>query len=107
MKECKSGQCEIDVSDDTGCTCGCTCGCENCTCGCCGKVDEFIGLAKSAHHELLKQKMKNVFEAKIGKKMDKVAEVVVAAALLQMKDRMSEKQAHEQFEKKLMDIFRE
>jgi len=109
MSECKSGYCDIGASSETeasGCSCGCNCGCSSCTCGCCGKVDEFVNLAKSAHHELLKQKMKAAFEAKIGKKMDKVANVVVEAALVCMKDKMAERQAHEDFEKKLMDIFR-
>lgn len=109
MKDCKSGQCdlggvgELGASYEGACTCGC--GYANCTCGCGGKIDELLALAKGAHHELLKQKMKAVFEAKIGKKMDKVAETVVSAALVYMKDKMAEKNAHKKFEAVLMDIF--
>lgn len=50
--------------------------------------------------------MKAVFEAKIGKKMDKVAELVVNSALVYMQDKMAEEQTREQFEQKLMNIFK-
>ncbi len=109
MKECKSGQCDIAGAGELGAsyegTCSCGCGCASCSCGCGGKIDELLSLAKDAHHELLKQKMKAVFEAKIGKKMDKVAATVVSAALVYMKDKMAEKTAHKKFEEVLMDIF--
>jgi hypothetical protein len=105
MKECKSGHCDIEASSGDACSCGCGCS-SGCSCGCDGKAGEFLSLAKSAHHELLKQKMKAAFEAKIGKKMDKVAEHVVNTALIYMKDNMAEKQTYEQFERKLLDIFR-
>jgi hypothetical protein len=93
-----------------GCMCGCSSDC-SCGCGCCGhgeggKAKEFLFLAKSAHFELLKHKMKTVMEAKIGKKMDKVAELVVDTALVYMKDKMAEKQTFGDFEDKLMDIFK-
>jgi hypothetical protein len=122
MKECKSGECGIGEGksygyDDRGdCSCGCgsdcSCGCggESCECTCCNhegsKAKEFMMLAKKAHMELLKDKMKAVMEAKVGKKMDRVAELVVETALVYMKDRMAEKQAHENFEEKLMEIFK-
>ncbi len=110
MQECKSGRCDIGASSESTSSCGCSgkssCGCPACICGSKGKAEEFLCLAKSAHHELLKQKMKAVFEAKIGKKMDKVAELVVNSALVYMQDKMAEEQTREQFEQKLMNIFK-
>jgi len=106
MKECETGQCTIETPRQSkssscgwsGCRCGCTCSDES-------KADEFLDLATAAHHELLKQKMKDAFEAKIGKKMDKVADLVVDTALVYMKDAMVEQQTQEKFEDKLMEIF--
>jgi hypothetical protein len=119
MKECKSGHCDIGASHeseasygnpcscggDQSCSCGCSCGCGG-GCSCCGKADELLIIAKSAHQELLKQKMKAAFEAKIGKKMDKVANLVVSKALACMQDRMASKQTREDFDSELMKIFK-
>ncbi|MFA5041287.1 MAG: hypothetical protein WC464_06620 [Bdellovibrionales bacterium] len=113
MTECTSGSCSLNSSGGTqsssGGTCSCGCG-AGCKCGCAigkceGKVCEFFPLAIVAHQELLKEKMKKVFEAKIGRKMDQVAEVVANAALVYLKDKMTEKQLSEQYEKKIADIF--
>ncbi len=73
---------------------------------CLEKTAKLTLLAEAAHSELLKQKMKAAFEAKIGKKMDKVADLAVDAALTLMKGRMAQKKAHEDFEEKLMTIFK-
>ncbi len=67
---------------------------------------ELMMLAKVAHKELLIEKMKKALDAKMGAKMDKVADVAVDAALAWMKGKMAEKQAHEDFDSKLMDIFK-
>jgi hypothetical protein len=125
MDECKSGQCNIhggsheEMSGGCGCGCGCSsdcsCGCgTGCSCSCCGhggedgheKCKELLFLAKTAHMELLKQKMKTAIEAKIGKKMDKVADLVVDTALAYMKHDMAKKTAHADFDEKLMEIFK-
>jgi len=117
MKECESGHCSTESPRHKSSSCDCGCGCNSgCTCGCaeggvcrcggsCGgnKADEFLAVA---HHELLKEKMKAAFEARIGKKMDKVANLVVETALVYMKDKMAERQSRERFEDKLMEIFR-
>ncbi|MDD4616072.1 MAG: hypothetical protein PHW76_03010 [Alphaproteobacteria bacterium] len=67
---------------------------------------ELMMLAKIAHKELLIEKMKAALEAKMGKKMDKIADIAVDAALSWMKNKMSERQAHAEFDEKLMDIFK-
>ncbi|HEU5047363.1 MAG TPA: hypothetical protein VFT64_05900 [Rickettsiales bacterium] len=74
---------------------------ENCTI-----AEDILCLAKSAKHELLKEKMKKSFEAKIGKKLDKVAEVAVDAVLACLQQKMAAKQACEQYREDLMAAFK-
>ncbi len=114
MSGCISGQCGIGGNDETTSSgagsCSCGCGCGKCGCksdSCCStKGCELTPLAVAAHRELLKQKMKAVFENRIGRKMDKVAETVVDAVLLSLKDKMAEQTAREQLDARLMDIFK-
>lgn len=133
MDECKSGSCgmysgmhkmgramhgfheEMSGRCSCGCTSECSCGCGGgCNCSCCcnnmggehEKCMELMMLAKIAHKELLIEKMKAALEAKMGKKMDKIADIAVDAALSWMKNKMSERQAHAEFDEKLMDIFK-
>jgi len=69
-------------------------------------MESFIDLAKTAKHELLKEKMKKAFEAKIGAKMDKVADVITTAAIACMQNKMAEKKAYEDLQQSLMSIFK-
>lgn len=60
---------------------------------CCTLAEDLMCLAKAAKHELLKDKMKRLLEAKIGKKLDNVAEVVVEAMLTEWQHKMAGKEA--------------
>ena len=100
MSECESGHCchtggSCDENDDDMLSCEYE-----------SRADDFLCLAKIAHRKLLKKKMMAAFEAKIGKKMDEVADLVVSTALVYMQDEMNEDTAREQYEAKLMDIFK-
>ena len=63
-------------------------------------------LAKQAKSELLKEKMKKGFEAKIGKKMDKVAEVAVEAVINCFQHEMAGKEACNDYKEKLFSAFK-
>jgi len=92
MKQCLSNNsCETESTCHQG---------ESCV------MEEIHHLAKCAKHELLKEKMKKHFEAKIGKKLDKVAEVVVDAVLARMQHKKADKQACEQFEEDLSSAYK-
>jgi len=99
--------CDCDISVNKGCGC-----CPDCQCGseivdCCeNKADKFLDLACEAHHKLLKKKMMDAFEAKIGAKMTKVANLCVDTALVYMKEHMKDIDDKQQFEEKLMEIFK-
>jgi hypothetical protein len=69
-------------------------------------VEDLLCLAKCAKHELLKEKMKKIFEAKIGKKLDKVAAAAAEAVLACLNQKMAEKQACDDFTEKLMAAFK-
>ena len=100
------------AKESCGCKCGCDCGCScGCGCDCYGesfdtKADTFMALACEAHHKLLKKKMMAAFEAKIGAKMDKVANLAVDTALIYMKEHMKDIDDKQAFENKLMEIFK-
>lgn len=68
---------------------------------CCTFAEDVLCLAECAKHELLKEKMKKVFEARIGKKLDKVAELAVNAFLDCMEHEMAGKHACEQYKENL------
>lgn len=72
----------------------------------CTIAEDLFCLAKSAKQELLKEKMKKNLEAKIGKKLDKIAEVAVDAVLACLQQKMAEKQACEQYKENLMAAFK-
>ena len=72
----------------------------------CTMAEDIMCLAKSAKHELLKEKMKKLLEAKIGKKLDKVAEVAVDAVLACMQHKMEAKQACNQYKENLKAAFK-
>ena len=97
MKECR---------DDSSCETETCCGEENCCCrSCCSKEEKILHLAKCAKHELLKEKMKKHFEAKMGKKLDKIAELAVDAVLAHMQHKKAEKHACEKLEADLEAAF--
>lgn len=72
----------------------------------CTIAEDLVCLAKEAKHELLKEKMKKVLEAKIGKKLDRVAEVAVDAALACMQHKMAAHEACKDYEQKLSAAFK-
>jgi hypothetical protein len=101
--ENQMGECKIDNSNKTESSCGSDIPEqeEHCT-----MAEDILCLAKCAKHELLKEKMKKLLEAKIGKKLDKVAEVAVDAVLACMEHKMAAKHACHQYEENLMAAFR-
>jgi hypothetical protein len=72
----------------------------------CNFAEDLLCLAKQAKHELLKEKMKKVLEAKIGKKLDKVAEVAVDAALACIQHKMAEREACNDYKEQLFAAFK-
>jgi len=100
MNYCKEGQCGIadpKGKDPSAKSCSCMAG---------AREENFLCLAKQAHYELLKEKMKAAFQAKIGAKMDKVASLAVETLLLSLQHKMEEDQKREAYEAKLMEIYR-
>ena len=72
---------------------------------CCDRAERVMGLAKDAKHDLLKEKMKKLFESKVGKQLDKVAEVAVDAVIARMQHRAAAQQSCDQYEKNLTAAF--
>jgi hypothetical protein len=72
----------------------------------CTMAEDLLCLAKSAKHDLLKEKMKTHLEAKIGKKLDKVAEAAVDAVLAHLQHTVAQKQACEQYKENLIAAFK-
>ncbi len=68
---------------------------------CCTLAEGLLCLAKSAKHALLQEKMQKILEAKIGKKLDKVAEVAVEALLTQWEHKMAAKESCDAYHDKL------
>jgi hypothetical protein len=97
------GECHTDNSCETENSC--STGGSNQS-GECTIAEDILCLAKSAKHDLLKEKMKKVLEAKIGKKLDKIAEVAVDAVLACLQQKMAEKQACDQYKENLMAAFK-
>ncbi len=69
---------------------------------CCTLAEDLLCLAKCAKEELLKEKMKKVLEAKIGKKLDNIANVAVDAALACLKHELEGKQACDDYKENLL-----
>jgi hypothetical protein len=78
------------------------CGQEECSCS---MSAEILSLVKCAKHDLLKDKMKKLLEVKIGKKLDKVAEVAVEAVIAKMEHKIAQKLACEHYEDNLMSAW--
>lgn len=74
-----------------------------------GYVSEMIALVKRAKRELLKEKMKANLEAKIGKKLDGVADLFVNAMIDEYKEKYEKmrefKEKHDEYEQRLREIF--
>ena len=104
MCECEEGKC----------SCSNECNEQRCGngCGCCGegqydKMDMFLYMAKSAKMELLKEKMKKRLEASHGKKLDKVADLIVEALLDHYKTEDEASKKRQELSEKLDKIFSE
>jgi hypothetical protein len=69
---------------------------------CCTLAEDILCLAECAKHELLKEKMKKLFDAKIGKKLDKVAEVAVEAVLACIEQKLAEKETCNSYKENLL-----
>lgn len=89
---CHEDSCDTEGSCDTG---------NKKQDDCCKLAEDILCLAKCAKHELLKEKMKKVLEAKIGKKLDKVADVAVDALLACWQHEMEAKQGCENYKQNL------
>jgi len=101
MGECKNEPCNVD---EGGCkVCG-KAGCNGCSTGC-EMTDEMMRLGNEAWAELMKEKMKKVYEKKNGEKMNKVAEVVVDGCSGYWHHMMQGKASCEEFKGKLRDAF--
>ena len=100
MCECEEGKCSCNEQ---------SCGCEQG--GCCegeyDKLDMFLYMAKGAKMELLKEKMKKRLEASHGKKLDKVADLIVEALLEQHKTEDDISKKKQELSEKLDKIFSE
>ncbi len=73
---------------------------------CCTFAEDMVCLAKQAKKELIKEKMKAVFEEKIGEKMDKVAELAVDAALACMQHQLAGKEACDEYKENLLAVIK-
>lgn len=69
---------------------------------CCTLAEDVYCLAECAKHELLREKMKKVLEAKIGKKLDRIAEVGVDALLACIEQKIAGQQACDQYKENLL-----
>ena len=105
MNECTDNKCEIGKgSCDSSAHC-CTSG-RNESCCHDNYADDLVYLAKQAKKELIKEKMKAALEAKIGKKLDKVAALAVETALEWMKHKKEGKEACDKYHASLENILK-
>lgn len=74
--------------------------------GQCTMAEDLLCLAKQAKKELLKEKMKVIFEAKKGKKLDKIAEAAVNAAIACMEHQIAGKEACNDYQQNLHAILK-
>ena len=72
----------------------------------CTMAEDLLCLAKQAKKELLKEKMKAHFEAKKGKKLDKIAEIAVDAAIQCIEHQMAGKEACDEYKQNLQAAFK-
>lgn len=72
----------------------------------CTVAEDLLCAAKQAKCELMREKMKKAIDAKIGKKMDKMAEVAVDAMIACMMHQMAGKEACNDYKEKLFAAFK-
>lgn len=105
MCECEEGKCSCSNERKEQ-----SCGCES-ECRCCegeySKLDMFLYMAKGAKMELLKEKIKKRLEASHGKKLDKVAELIVEALLEKYKSESDAYKRRQELNEQLDKIFSE
>ena len=106
MCECEEGKCSCS-NECSEQSCGCGNSGECCSEGQYDKVDMFIYMAKGAKMELLKEKMKKRLEATEGKRLDKVADLIVGALLDQYKTEEDISKRKQELSEKLDKIFEE
>ncbi|MDN3512382.1 MAG: hypothetical protein NG784_13915 [Candidatus Jettenia sp.] len=70
-------------------------------------ASEMFALVHCAKKELLKEKMKAHLEARIGEKLDKVADLFVNAMMDKYKEMRKCEKKHDEYEQKLKEIFKE
>ena len=69
---------------------------------CCTLAEDLICLAKCAKEELLRDKIKKALDAKIGKKLDNVANIVADAANACLQHELESKQACADYKENLL-----
>lgn len=101
MGECNTNTNACDTSKPASCDTGAKPASGECT-----FAEDLLCAAKQAKCELMKEKMKKAWDAKIGKKMDKMAEIAVDAALACMMHQMAGKEACNDYKEKLFAAFK-
>ena len=96
MGECTTNNNACDTSKPASCDAGAKPASGECT-----LAEDLICAAKQAKCELMREKMKKVIDAKIGKKMDKMAEAAVDAMIACMQHQMAGKEACNSYKEKL------
>jgi len=69
-------------------------------------VGGLFSLAMCAKQELMKEKLKASLDAKAGKKMDQVAELIIGAFMEKLKEKMENSEEKGDLEDKIMKIFK-
>lgn len=98
MSDCKDNQCNIPNAN-SGSNCNTA---PKQSDDCCTMAEDLLCLAKQAKQDLLKEKMKVAIEAKIGDKLNNVADVAVEAALACFMHKLEGKQACNEYKENLM-----
>ena len=102
MCECEEGKCNCSNE------CSGQCGNGNeCCSGEYDKLDMFLYMAKGAKMELLKEKMKEKLEGAVGKKLDKVADLMVGSLMDHYKSEGDALNKKQELGEKLEKIFEE
>jgi hypothetical protein len=104
MCECEEGKCSCSNECNEQ-KCGNGGGC--CSEGQYDKLDMFLYMAKGAKMELLKEKMKLKVEAAAGKKLDKVADLIVGSLMERYKAEGEASSRKQELNEKLEKIFEE
>ncbi|MBI5046757.1 hypothetical protein HZC07_03425 [Candidatus Micrarchaeota archaeon] len=90
-EECTSGKCESSCGGDAY-ECESNCGCESdcdSECGCPSPDELAMVVGKMAMYEALKDRVKKRMEAKMGPKLDKIADLIVEGFAGHMQEHQS------------------